>query len=249
MSIHFAAVHSKNPWRTHTKHDSLHNAIDGKDGAKNLLRRIGRVSDMWTKYGDVYGVFVWEDGEKEGQLFRLDTYNSDVVHTAIVPTEAILGFHRRKKCGPHDIVLLFGDVSENEDSPSTEAETRDTLSNFIFPDELPDSEPHFSEGSAMQVLVNRYERSEEARNACIKHFGTKCQACRLEFSDKYGSIGREFIHVHHKTPLSEVGKDYRVDPIDDLVPVCPNCHAMIHRRSPPLSIAELREMIHWSSDY
>lgn len=58
----------------------------------------------------------------------------------------------------------------------------------------------------------------------------------------YGEIGRGFIHVHHKVPLSSIGKEYELDPIKDLVPVCPNCHAMLHRKEPPYDVNDLKEL-------
>ena len=96
------------------------------------------------------------------------------------------------------------------------------------------------EGSREKVEVNRYERSKINRAACITAKGYICQACGFDFRQKYGDIGDEYIHVHHIIPVSKLGEGYAIDPIDDLVPLCPNCHAMVHRRSPPLSIDELK---------
>lgn len=98
----------------------------------------------------------------------------------------------------------------------------------------------YREGAVRQVLVNAYERDRAARQACINHYGLACAVCGLRFEERYGALGAGFIHVHHVVPLSELGPDYRLDPIQDLRPVCPNCHAMLHRRRPPLSIEELR---------
>lgn len=98
----------------------------------------------------------------------------------------------------------------------------------------------YREGSVRQVLVNAYERDRAARQACINHYGTACSVCGLVFEERYGGLGADFIHVHHIVPLSELGSDYEPDPIKDLRPVCPNCHAMLHRRRPVLTIAELR---------
>ena len=98
----------------------------------------------------------------------------------------------------------------------------------------------YREGSVREVLVNVYERDQLARQACIDHFGLACAVCGLNFKDRYGPLGAGFIHVHHIVPLSEVGPQYQVVPRKDLRPVCPNCHAMLHRRRPPLSIEELR---------
>ncbi len=99
------------------------------------------------------------------------------------------------------------------------------------------------EGSVTTITVNAYERNAGARAACIDHFGYRCSACDIDFEETYGSIGREFIHVHHITPISKVGKSYEIDPIHDLRPVCPNCHSMLHRKEPPLSISDLRRLL------
>ena len=67
--------------------------------------------------------------------------------------------------------------------------------------------------------------------------------------DRYGSLGDTFIHVHHIQPLSEAGAERDVDPINDLIndlrPVCPNCHSMLHSRKlvRPVSIDELKCVI------
>lgn len=101
-----------------------------------------------------------------------------------------------------------------------------------------------TEGDSRLVIVRRYERSSLNRAACIDIHGTRCQVCEFDFGDFYGPIGDDFIHVHHLVPVSEMGSDYRVDPATDLIPVCPNCHAMLHRRNPPLPPEDLREKLH-----
>lgn len=112
----------------------------------------------------------------------------------------------------------------------------------IYPDEaLPDSP--FKEGASKKVTVNRYERNEKARLACLKHYGYSCKACSFNFEKTFGVLGRQQIHVHHTIPISTLGVDYQVDPIEHLVPLCPNCHHMVHRREPPFSITELKLML------
>ena len=98
----------------------------------------------------------------------------------------------------------------------------------------------FLEGNLTQVLTNEYERNVEARQACIEHYGAKCFICDFDFEEVYGSIAKGFIHVHHIVPLSSIRSSYQVDPIEDLVPVCPNCHAVIHLRGECLTIQEVR---------
>jgi hypothetical protein len=98
------------------------------------------------------------------------------------------------------------------------------------------------EGQPHLVELTRYERDPQARMACIVHYGERCQACDFDFGRVYGPAAAGLIHVHHLTPLSTVGVEYAVDPIRDLRPVCPNCHAVIHSRTPPYTIEEVRRM-------
>ena len=112
----------------------------------------------------------------------------------------------------------------------------------IYPDEIVEPAPHF-EGSQKTVTVNRYERNSKARAQCIAHFGSTCSVCELNFRKVYGELGKDFIHVHHILPLSEIKESYEVDPAQDLIPVCPNCHAMLHKKNPPYNVEELREIL------
>jgi hypothetical protein len=96
------------------------------------------------------------------------------------------------------------------------------------------------EGRRKQIISNAYERNPEARRRCVEYYGYKCSVCSFDFEKIYGEIGKEFIHVHHIKPISEIGEQYFVDPIHDLRPVCPNCHAMLHRKKPFLAIEDLK---------
>ena len=111
-----------------------------------------------------------------------------------------------------------------------------------MPQEVPSAET-YPEGATKRITVNAYERSRKAARRCVEHHGYHCSVCGFNFARIYGEVGEGYIHVHHLKPLSEVGSGYRVDPIQDLRPVCPNCHAMIHRRIPPYGIEELGEML------
>ncbi|RAM35600.1 HNH endonuclease [Arthrobacter globiformis] len=93
-----------------------------------------------------------------------------------------------------------------------------------------------------RVCVNRYERNPHARRICLAHYGTSCAVCGFSFEAAYGPEGEGFIHVHHLVPAVQLGPGYELDPVGDLVPLCPNCHAMAHRRRIPYTVAELRAM-------
>jgi predicted restriction endonuclease len=110
---------------------------------------------------------------------------------------------------------------------------------IIYPDEIEDNDLY--EGTKKQITVNAYERSSQARQECINEYGYKCVICNFDFEKIYGEIGHNFIHVHHVKPLSEIDEKYKINPIEDLRPVCPNCHAMLHKRKPAYSIEEIKD--------
>ncbi|MDA3890095.1 MAG: HNH endonuclease [Salinivirgaceae bacterium] len=102
------------------------------------------------------------------------------------------------------------------------------------------------EGAKKTITINAYERNPKARSLCLEHWGTKCAICGFDFEKAYGEFGKGFIHVHHLIPVAQIGKSYQIDPISDLRPVCPNCHAMIHLKNPPMTIDKMKELINAS---
>jgi predicted HNH restriction endonuclease len=112
----------------------------------------------------------------------------------------------------------------------------------IFPEDQEQEEEYF-EGAVTTVTVNKFERNPKARRDCINHYGAKCSACEIDFGERYGELGKGFIHVHHLKPLKNIRKTYKVDPIKDLRPVCPNCHAMIHCREEMQTIEQIKKLI------
>lgn len=116
---------------------------------------------------------------------------------------------------------------------------------FSNPEEISqtESEKHLTEGKSKTVYVNIYERNIQARKECIEHFGLNCQVCEYSFEDKFGDLGKDYIHVHHKIEIATIGKEYKINPITDLIPVCPNCHSMLHRRKPAYSVSELKQLM------
>jgi 5-methylcytosine-specific restriction enzyme A len=112
----------------------------------------------------------------------------------------------------------------------------------IFPETLDPSQTYV-DGRVRTVIINVYERDRKARAACLQHHGYDCAACGTNFENVYGKLGRRFIHVHHKKPLGLMRKGYHLRPKVDLVPVCPNCHAMIHAKKPPLTVAQIQAIL------
>lgn len=141
------------------------------------------------------------------------------------------GFVRRNQGLPESVVQYLESLSSVNDI-TLEADTEFLADPKSYP-----------EGSVAKVFVNRYERNRVAREKCIQKKGCVCAVCGMDFGKTYGEMGEGFIHIHHTTPISSIGKGYEVDYEKDLVPVCPNCHAMLHRKDPPYSIDELKEYI------
>ena len=123
--------------------------------------------------------------------------------------------------------------------PTTEDEPSEANNGWAPQEELPAETPLF-EGARLVVQVNAFERNPIARQQCIAYHGCNCSVCGFNFNDAYGSSAEGYIHVHHLKPLASIGKEYAIDPINDLRPVCANCHAVIHLRQPPYEIDELK---------
>lgn len=112
---------------------------------------------------------------------------------------------------------------------------------FVLAEEAPATGRR--EGKPNTVKVNRYERSAKNRAACIRKWGYQCKVCGFDFAETYGELGLNYIHVHHLEELSRMGGSRPVDPVKDMRPVCANCHAMLHRESPALSINQLKRRL------
>lgn len=98
-----------------------------------------------------------------------------------------------------------------------------------------------SEGALVEIHAVGHERSRKNRLICLGYYGTRCMACGDDLREKYGDVAAGLIEVHHLKPVSKLKGAAEIDPIKDLVPLCPNCHAVVHRVDPPMSIEKLKE--------
>jgi 5-methylcytosine-specific restriction protein A len=261
VKVKFRTIHTKikYQWRKSYNHETLKNATDGNDGATRLLRKIGRRARLkWENYGAVLCIFVWDDETETGCAYRLRSGSSSEIETASLPSHQLEQYDSANGCSESELAgFSWSPISlpPLATSPSLilPVATTDALRDLPvavdpidpnYPDELPASAT-YPEGLARSILINEYERSKAARCDCIQHYKPICQVCRVNFEERYGEIGHGFIHVHHIQPVSSVGASYRIDPIKDLRPVCPNCHAMLHRHEPPMSIEALRALFNF----
>lgn len=120
----------------------------------------------------------------------------------------------------------------------------------VIPEEIGEKEADILvEGAKKQITVNAYERNPYARIECINHYRQKnngrlkCEICGFDFGEIYGDEFIEKIHVHHLVELSSIGSEYEINAIEDLIPICPNCHMIAHSKRPPYTPDEIKEMI------
>ena len=118
-----------------------------------------------------------------------------------------------------------------------------TYTSEVYPDEVLE----YIEGAVLQVNINKYERDLNARKECLHHHKAICKVCAIDFSKVYGKIGINFIHIHHLIPISSLKRRYKINATNDLIPVCPNCHAMLHKKNPPYTVKELKEIMNSAS--
>jgi 5-methylcytosine-specific restriction protein A len=110
--------------------------------------------------------------------------------------------------------------------------------------ELFEEQVTYKEGAVQEYYGKRYERNPESRKKAIEIHGLNCVVCGFNFEEVYGERGKDFIEVHHVKPLSTIKEEVEINPETDLVPVCANCHRMIHRRKDDvLTIEELKSIV------
>ena len=125
-------------------------------------------------------------------------------------------------------------LSEKEKKDGKKRNTKEIIPNETTPvidgkPSIPEPESYDKlEGKKHEESVTRYERDRGNRKACIAHYGYVCQVCGMNFEQAYGELGKEFIEVHHLHPVAQ--GERQVNPIEDLIPLCSNCHSMIHRQ-------------------
>lgn len=111
---------------------------------------------------------------------------------------------------------------------------------------LDDLDVAASEGDVRLVEHLRRERNRtlverKKKDALRKHGRLICECCGFDFQNFYGELGRDFCEVHHAKPLADGGK--RMTPLHDLAIVCSNCHRIIHRKKPMITIRRLSNLI------
>lgn len=190
-----------------------------KDGIK-LIEKCGAAGQAEQ---DLYFLQEWQYPSAAGKLDKIMEAIQDFSEFEMSYFETELS----KWLKDHEYVIKsFPDISQT----------------VIEKDELPDE--LLVEGGMKDILTNKYERNMTARKKCIAYYGTSCQICGFDFGEKFSPEFSGKIHVHHKIPLYTIKSDYVVDPIKDLIPVCPNCHMVLHSKPDGFyTVEEVRDML------
>ncbi len=197
----------------------------GKAGAISIGKSIGKISELCNQLGlPLLSVKVYSKGKGRPEdgfynLFKRITGNPmNLSETEAVNEE----FKKVLNCEHWQILSDYLDLgidmtSFRNDEP-------------IYPDDIYMRSSKIFEGIKQTVNVNKYERDSSARHICIEHKGSTCAICGFDFGKVYGQSFQGKIHVHHIVPISKIREKYELDPINDLIPVCPNCHLILHSK-------------------
>ena len=137
--------------------------------------------------------------------------------------EAYIRFYAQKHNINLDAVSLPEDPSDQQ--PAEDEEEKQRL-----------------EGRMTEAKVLRRQRNRQARQQCLEASGYKCYICGFDFEKTYGEIGKGFLEVHHKRPISTYDEEHEI-PQSELVALCSNCHSMVHRRKEAMDVDELKSIV------
>lgn len=129
--------------------------------------------------------------------------------------------------GKEVVILTEKELQDKEAKKHKTSSSTKTKEDPMQPAENPEQE--LTEGKIHQVNITKHERNKELRQLCLQHYGYICQVCGMNFEETYGEIGKSFIEVHHINPIADTDGEHVLDPQIGLIPLCSNCHSMIHR--------------------
>lgn len=192
---------------------------------------------------DVHESDHWDGSDRPGRSVRVE-FETILPMSQVLATERLLETDLEV---PWNYLQGSGVAVPSESARRLEAMWRRHLvelgqTPIWLAEEVPGA-ARYREGMLRKVSVNAYERNPRARQVCLEYYGTQCFVCEFDFGRVYGPIGQDFIHVHHRRDLASIGETYEVDPMADLVPVCPNCHAMLHMETPAMDVETLKEIL------
>ncbi|MDD3517997.1 MAG: HNH endonuclease signature motif containing protein [Chromatiales bacterium] len=211
MPICYRAVHARSPWRKVQIHQTLENAIDGRDGAKALLLRKGRVGKKWEQYGRPLCVFVWDSAKPSGYLLRLSPDNAAEVQMVELSIDTILRHEARESCSAMEVKEYFKATART--------------SSQIEPSPIDSAKSPLGVETPERIETNRptFLRDMTVRSWIQQNAAGVCEGCG-KLAPFVAEDGTPFLEVHHIRSLADGGSDK----ITNTVALCPNCHRRAH---------------------
>lgn len=211
MPIRYRAVHARSPWRKVQIHKTLDSAIDGKDGAKALLLRQGRVGEKWEQYGRPLCVFVWDSAKTYGYLLRLILTTPQKPKWLSYPSTRFCGMKQASVVAETEIMEYFKATARN--SSPLETLPIDTARSPLG-EELP---------RRVETNGSTFLRDMTVRLWIKQNAAGVCEGCGMQ-APFVVDDGTPFLEVHHVRSLADGGSDK----ISNAVRLCPNCHRRAH---------------------
>lgn len=228
-SIRYRAVHEKTAWRKVRGHTSLENALSGiKDGAPGLFGHRARID--YERHGEPLFVLIWEVGDSVGFVAKGDS--SSLYGIIMVPVDASLleAYETNGGATTDELEAHFLSAITTE-APSEISSARAPLIYEAEEGALALKNHLIRERSS--PLVESKKASVLAATGCLT-----CEACDFDFKLTYGEIGTNYCEVHHIVPLGDRHGTEKTS-LQDLAVLCSNCHSIIHRTKPMLSVSAL----------
>jgi 5-methylcytosine-specific restriction protein A len=237
-------------------HDAFSEYIDDVCVVFTCSRElIGRIVCGVYQHARVYAESIKDN--RNTRIIKTAEQNEFAYYNIICNAEDAILINRsdRSKCLPHSKSnngIGHGQNSVWYVDESTREKLRDDLLDYLeklinqayLDDEY---KYHLHDESRTRIVsTKQIYRSQNAKNECIRLKGCYCNICGFDFEKTYGELGKKYIEVHHITPIGKLstaeGYD-GTDPQNDLIPLCSNCHSMIHRRKEPYLPDEIKAML------
>lgn len=147
-------------------------------------------------------------------------------------------------------IVVWDEYSDNRERLVEVAaairENKNSISNIDL-ERLQEEEEGQPEGGILMASHLRRDRStslsRKKKKQVLDQTGKlACEICKFDFFDYYGQLGKGFAECHHLIPLSKIRPGTKTK-LMDLAILCANCHRMIHKTKPMMSIDEFRAFL------
>lgn len=212
--------------------------------ARYIRFELNNYKDAWQKYGNLNGSETIEEFKKrmnniyrDGNISEFGSIildNFEVFDQGFKPSELGINFANNVVSGRY--------LEEDE-----ERLIKSKINKIQYTQLIYDFSEKYTEGKEFLGIHIKKERNPLVKKAVIQKFKSHnkavfCEACGFNFYENYGELGKDYIECHHTKPIHQMNGETETR-IEDMVLLCSNCHRMVHRNFPMLSVDELKEII------